>query len=80
MAKTVKSARGASVNFDLLQIQNQLASVPKPVNVAVREDLIDRKLRRRTKKATLTPDLPVEESTVAESTPTVDQSNTEDSK
>lgn len=51
MSKTAKSAKGAVVNFDLLQIQNQLASVPKPVNVAVREELIDRKLKRRTRKA-----------------------------
>jgi len=50
MAKTTRSSRGVTVDFDLLSIQNQLAASPKPANVMVREQLIDKKLRRRTKK------------------------------
>jgi hypothetical protein len=48
MAK-VKSARGETVDFDLLKIKGQLASVPKPVDIVHRESYIDRKLRRRQK-------------------------------
>lgn len=50
MSKTVKSARGADVNFDLMKIQQQLASAPKPTNVKAREDFIDQKFKRRLKK------------------------------
>lgn len=50
MAKTVRSARGQLVNFDVLEIKQQMASAPKPVEVAVREDFIDQKFNRRLKK------------------------------
>lgn len=50
MSKGVKSARGEIVNFDVLQITQQLASSPKPVDVKAREDFIDQKFKRRLKK------------------------------
>lgn len=50
MSKTVKSARGADVNFDLLKIKEQIASAPKPTQVKAREDFIDQKFKRRLKK------------------------------
>lgn len=50
MSKTVKSARGVEVNFDLMKIKEQIASAPKPTTVKVREDFIDQKFKRRLKK------------------------------
>lgn len=50
MAKTVRSARGEVVDFDLLRIKQQMASAPKTTNVKAREDFIDQKLKRRIKK------------------------------
>jgi hypothetical protein len=47
----VRSAKGVMVNFDLLKIKEEIAAGPKPVNVQKREDFIDRKTRRRVKKA-----------------------------
>lgn len=50
MSKTVKSARGVEVNFDLMKIKEQIAAAPKPTTVKVREDFIDQKFKRRLKK------------------------------
>lgn len=50
MGKVVKSARGVVVDFDLVKIQQMLASAPKPTRVQAREDFIDQKQRRRLKK------------------------------
>lgn len=50
MSLKTKSAKGVVVDFDLLRIQSQLSSTPKPTSVAARETLIDKKLRRRTRK------------------------------
>lgn len=50
MGKMVRSARGQMVDFDVLEIKQQMASAPKPVEVAVREDFIDQKFNRRLKK------------------------------
>ena len=50
MANIVKSARGVSVDFDLLKIKEQIANAPKPTVVQAREDFIDRKFSRRVKK------------------------------
>lgn len=61
MSLKTKSAKGVVVDFDLLRIQSQLSSTPKPTSVAARETLIDKKLRRRTRKTvqqlTATPDV-----------------------
>ena len=51
MSKSVKSARGEDVNFDLLKIKQQIASAPKPTVVKAREDFVDQKYKRRLKKA-----------------------------
>lgn len=50
MSKTVKSARGEDVNFDLMKIKQQIATAPKPTNVKAREDFIDQKFKRRLRK------------------------------
>lgn len=50
MSKTVKSARGQDVNFDLIKIKQQMASAPKTTNVKAREDFIDQKFKRRLRK------------------------------
>lgn len=50
-----RSARGETVDFDLLKIKEQIAAGPKPVNVQSREEFIDRRVRKRAKKQTVTP-------------------------
>ena len=47
-----RSAKGETVDFDLLRIKEQIASAPKTTNVQAREDFIDRKFKRRIPKAT----------------------------
>ena len=51
MAKA-RSAKGESVDFDLLRIKEQIANTPKPVDVKTREDYVDRKFQRRMKRKT----------------------------
>ena len=51
MAKRVtRSAKGETVDFDLLKIKAQIATAPKATNVKVREDYIDQRFKRRLKK------------------------------
>lgn len=50
MPKAVRSAKGQSVNFDLLRIKQQMASAPKTTTVKAREAFIDQKYKRRLKK------------------------------
>ncbi len=45
--KKVRSAKGASVDFGLLKIKEQLANEPAPMDVIARQDHIDQRLRRR---------------------------------
>lgn len=52
--KSVKSARGQIVDFDLIRIKEQMASAPKTVDVKNREDYIERRNKRRLKKLTKT--------------------------
>jgi DNA polymerase sigma len=52
MGQTVKSARGTTVDFDLLKIKQQIAAAPKTTEVKTRESFIDQKFRRRLKKLT----------------------------
>lgn len=52
MSKSVKSARGVLVDFDLLKIKQQIATAPKTSTVKAREDFIDQKFKRRLKKLT----------------------------
>lgn len=50
MGKTVRSAKGVMVDFDLMAIKEQMASAPAPLDVRKRQDFIDRRMRRRLKK------------------------------
>ena len=59
MPRQSRSARGEIVNFDLLQIKDQMAAAPKPVEVKAREDFIEKKLRRRVKRIVRPPVEPV---------------------
>ncbi len=56
MTRKVRSARGTEVDFDLIKIKNQMATAPKPTDVKNRENFIDRKNRRRVKKAPIIPE------------------------
>ena len=49
MAKTVKSARGVEVNFDVLKIKQDIASAPAPMEVAARENFVEKRLKRKLK-------------------------------
>lgn len=50
MPKKVRSAKGVVIDFDLMQIKQQLESAPKPLNVEGRRNFIDDRLRRRSRK------------------------------
>lgn len=41
MGRQIKSARGQAVDFDVLSIKQQLASVVEPTSVSARRDFID---------------------------------------
>lgn len=64
MAKTVRSAKGAAVDFDKLKIKEQLASAPTPMEVKNRQNFIENRLKRRLKKK-----LPVVEKAAVEVEP-----------
>jgi len=76
MGKKVRSAKGAIVDFDLMQIKKQIASSPAPLEVKARQDFIENRLKRRIKKAQnvvdetnkdVAPELPEPAATVDES-------------
>ncbi len=76
MGKKARSARGAIVDFDLMQIKKQIASSPAPLEVKARQDFIENRLKRRIKKAQnvvdesnkdVAPELPEPAATVDES-------------
>lgn len=50
MGKSVRSARGELVDFDLLRIRENLGSSPKTSTVKAREDFIDNKFKRRMRR------------------------------
>jgi len=52
MSKKVRSARGESVDFDLLRIKQQIAARPVTQDVRARQDFIEKKLHRRLKQRT----------------------------
>lgn len=54
MPKKVRSARGEMVDFDLIAIKQQIAARPATNDVRARQDFIEKKLRRRLKKAAKT--------------------------
>lgn len=51
MGKKVRSARGELIDFDLMKIKEQIASNPPSIDVQQRQNFIDKRLRRRLKKA-----------------------------
>ncbi len=51
MPHYVRTARGKNIDFDLMKVKAQIEATPKPVNVEKREKFIDRKLRRKLRKA-----------------------------
>lgn len=51
MGKKVRSARGEILDFDLLKIKEKMTTKPAPTDVRRRQDFIDKRLRRRIKKA-----------------------------
>jgi hypothetical protein len=50
MAKTVRSAKGVEVDFDLIKIKQQMAETPKATAVQARENFIDQRFKRRLKR------------------------------
>lgn len=50
MGKSVRSARGAMVDFDMLKIKQALAAAPKPTVVKDRENFVDNKIKRKIRK------------------------------
>jgi len=75
MAKSVRSARGELVDFDLLKIKQQIATAPKTQVVKAREDFIDQKFKRRIKKLTKKATQPiVEETDLQDEDPSSDES------
>lgn len=51
MPKKVRSMRGEVLDFDLLKIKEQMAAVPVPQELKAREDFIEKRLRRRVRRA-----------------------------
>lgn len=47
MSRIGKSARGQIVDFDLLEIKQQMTGAPKTLDVSRRESFIDAKMRRK---------------------------------
>jgi len=45
-----RSAKGEMVDFDLIKIKQEIASSPAPQDVKIRQDFIEKRLRRRLNK------------------------------
>lgn len=50
MPKMIRSARGEMVNFDLVLIKQEIASAAAPTNVSSRENFIENRIRRRSRR------------------------------
>lgn len=50
MAKRTRSAKGTMVDFDLFRIREQIANAPTPTTVAARENFVEQRLKRRTRR------------------------------
>lgn len=50
MALKARSARGVVVDFDLLKVKQSIADAPT-IDVASREEFVERRIRRRTKRS-----------------------------
>lgn len=59
MAKLIRSARGTQVDFDLVLIKQQIAANAAPTNVQARDDFIENKIRRRTRRVAKVGEAPV---------------------
>jgi len=76
MPKLVRSARGEMIDFDLMQIQQQLADTPVHADVQARQDFVDRRLRRRVRRVpTPPPKLRSEEPDVSPKLPGTENTN-----
>lgn len=59
MAKLIRSARGQQVDFDLVLIKQQIAANAAPTNVQARDDFIENKIRRRTRRVAKVGEAPI---------------------
>jgi hypothetical protein len=51
MAKITTSAKGSKVDFDLLQIKQEMANIPTSINVTTRQKFVDEKSSKAKPKA-----------------------------
>lgn len=65
MTRRARSARGVIVDFDLLQIKEQIGAKAPTLDVKMREDFIDKKLKRRIRRAKNKIERPASQPTVA---------------
>lgn len=59
MTLKARSARGMIVDFDLLKVKQSIADAPN-IDVAAREEFVERRIRRRTKRAEVVKPINVE--------------------
>ncbi|MNC32563.1 hypothetical protein D3C75_809250 [compost metagenome] len=71
MAKLIRSARGTQVDFDLVLIKQQIAANAAPTNVQARDDFIENKIRRRTRRVAKVGEAPVAARELGEEVTTV---------
>lgn len=50
MSRKARSARGEIVDFNLIEVKKQIANRPAPINVQEREEFIEQKTKKRTRK------------------------------
>ncbi len=74
MPRKARSARGVIVDFDLMKIKEQIASAPTPLEVKLRQDFIENRVKRRLKKAQTTVKV---ESTAVEADPKLPEPSTD---
>ena len=75
MARTVRSAKGVMVDFDLLRIKENLGSVPKATTVRAREDFIDQKMQRKLRRMADSAVTPIAEAVPVSNAPVVEESD-----
>ena len=77
MTKRVRSAKGQIVDFDLLKIKEQMAAAPPTTDVKARQNFVDKRLRRRVKKAEPLEKVVKEEMEVDQKMPAPDETPSE---
>ncbi len=80
MARKVRSAKGEMVDFDLLKIKEQIASAPPTTDVQARQNFVDKRLRRRVKKAQPVEQVAKQELDVDPTLPTTEDAPVEEPK